>query len=162
MGIDERNVVPDQEVKSIGREETYPKDIIKIDVIKKELLSLATRVARRLRRKSYAGKVLTLKVKYHNFVQITRSITLKEATDDGKEIFRNCCALLKKTEAGERAVRLLGISLSTLEIPGENRQQYLFDEGVVFQTSEKVNRALDTIQEKFGEDAIVPGTLLKK
>jgi len=162
LGVDERKVHPEQEVKSIGREETYPQDIMNVEVLKNELLFLATKVSRRLRLEGYLGKALTLKVTYNNFARITRSMTLKEATDDGKEIFRNCCLLLKKTEAGERAVRLLGVAVSKLEVAEKNRQRCLFAEAGGSQKSKKVNRALDIIQERFGEDAIVPGTLLNK
>jgi DNA polymerase-4 len=161
-GIDEREVQPEREVKSISREETYPEDILDLQTAKRELLSLAFKVARNLRSKGLAGKRVTLKVKYSNFTQITRSLTLPEATDDGREIFRSCLLLLKKTEVGHKAVRLLGISLSNLNIPGKARQLSLFKKGASLQKSRKLNLALDRIYEKFGEDSILPGTLLEK
>jgi len=161
-GIDESEVQPEREVKSISREETYEEDIYDLEMTKRELLLLAFKVARNLRAKGLAGKRVTLKVKYSNFVQITRSLTLPEATDDGREIFRNSLLLLKKTEVGYKAVRLLGISLSNLSIPGKERQLSLFEKPVSQQKSKRLNLALDRIYEKFGEDSILPGTLLKK
>ena len=128
---------------------------------RKALLSLATRVARRLRGHGFLGKTVTLKVKYHDFAQITRSVTLQESTDDGREIFRNCCELLGKTEVGKRPVRLLGISLSQLDIAEEEKQLMLFEERSETPKRKRLNRALDTISDKFGEEAIVPGTLLE-
>jgi len=162
MGIDDRDVETEREVKSVGHEETYAEDILNLDAIKKEILSLATRVARRLRNEGFGGKTVTLKVKYHDFVQNTRSVTLPESTDDGREIFRHCLQLLKKTEAGKRPIRLLGVSLSNLNSSEAKRQRTLFDDGTAHQKDKSLNRALDTIQEKFGDDSIIPGTLLEK
>ncbi len=144
-GIDESEVQPEREVKSISREETYEEDIYDLERAKRELLSLAFKVARKLRAEGLAGKRVTLKVKYSNFVQITRSLTLPEATDDGREIFRNSLLLLKKTEVGYKAVRLLGISLSNLSIPGKERQLSLFEKPVSQQKSKRLNLALDRI-----------------
>jgi len=162
LGIDDREVETEREVKSIGREETFAEDISSIDAVKREVLSLATRVARRLRREGFGGRTVTLKVKYHDFVQITRSVSLPESTDDGRDIFRHCIHLLKKTEAGKRPIRLLGVSLSQLSSSAEKRQRTLFDTGAAHEKSKKLNYALDTIQQKFGDDSIVPGTLLEK
>ena len=161
-GVDEREVETERQIKSIGHEETYREDILDMAVVKKVILSLATKVARRLRRHGFVGKTVTLKVKYHDFVQITRSVTLKESTDDGRAIFQNCCDLLVKTEVGKRPVRLFGISLSQLEIAAAERQLALFEETPETPKRKRLNRALDTISDKFGDEAIVPGTLLEQ
>jgi DNA polymerase-4 len=161
QGIDDREVETERGVKSIGHEETYAADIRDMAVVRKELLSLATKVARRLRRHGFAGKTITLKVKYHDFKQITRSVTLAETTDDGREIFQSCCELLGKTEVGKRPVRLFGVSLSQLSLPDKEKQLALFDEIERGQKKKRLNEALDTISEKFGDEAIVPGTLLE-
>ncbi|MGD8987968.1 MAG: DNA polymerase IV [Syntrophobacterales bacterium] len=160
-GVDEREVEAERKVKSIGHEQTYRVDIQDKEAAKKELLSLATRVARRLRGHGYVGKTITLKVKYHDFVQITRSTTLAEATDDSREIYSSCCAMLDKTDAGKRPIRLFGISLAQLSFSDEDKQLDLFDDKAVPQKRRRLNRALDAISDKFGDEAIVPGTLLK-
>src|SRR3990170_7147846 len=107
-GIDDREVEPEHEVKSIGHEDTYDEDIRDRESIEKELLSLAHRVSSRMRRKGFRGRTVTLKVKYRDFTQITRAATLPSPTDDGATIYRTVLPLLKKTEAGRRPVRLLG------------------------------------------------------
>jgi DNA polymerase-4 len=89
-------------VKSIGHELTFLQDIISLDVAKKELLALGNKVARRMRHKGLKGKIIKLKVKYSDFVQITRSTTLPKSTDDGSEIYSVACRLLKKTEATKK------------------------------------------------------------
>ena len=161
-GVDDRDVEASQEVKSIGREETFADDLLDMETVRRELLSLATRVSRRLRRHGIAGRTVTLKVKYHDFVQVTRSETFPEVTDDGGEIFRRCCGLLDRTEVGRRPVRLLGISVSHLCAQEEKRQLSLFQTGVTVPRRKKLHLALDRISEKFGEDGILPGTLFKK
>jgi DNA polymerase-4 len=182
LGIDEREVVPEREAKSMGREETYPEDLSDRESIRTELLSLATRVAERLRSEGVKGKTVTLKVKYHDFTLVTRAVTLDRFTDDGGEIYRSVLALLPKTEAGKRPIRLLGISVSHLTesgeapAPGEPDQLPLFGKSpgerstkatgksanpaVSPEKKEKLNRAVDRIREKFGKKGIRPAALL--
>jgi DNA polymerase-4 len=183
LGIDERDVVPEQEARSIGREDTYPEDLVDMETIKKELLSLATRIAERIRRHGVKGRTVALKVKYHDFTLIMRAVTLDHGTDDGGEIYRSVLALLPKTEAGKRPVRLLGISVSSLRggdevtTPGEPEQLPLFGKTpggrsgssaggkgdappVSREKKEKLNRAVDRIREKFGKKGIRPATLI--
>ena len=161
-GIDDREVETLHEAKSIGREETFPEDLVDMPTMRRELLSLSMRVSRRLRRHGLTGRTVTLKVKYKGFVLVTRSATLPQATDDGAEIFRSCCSLLGKTEAGKRPVRLLGISVSQLETGEEGKQLSLFPSAPASEKARRLNVALDRIQEKYGEGGILPGTLLEK
>jgi len=159
MGIDERDVVPERDVKSISHEETFPQDILDMNLAKKKLLSLAMKVARRMHQEGLIGKTVTLKAKYYDFSQITRSTTLSKATDDGFEIYSTACSLLEKTEAGKRPVRLLGISLSQVTQTGQEEQLSLFQQGNDLQKRKRLNKALDSLYEKHGENAIRPGTL---
>ena len=160
MGIDERDVIPEHDMKSIGHEQTFLQDIISVDAAKKELLILSNKEARRMRHKGIKGKTITLKVKYFNFVQITRTTTLPEPTDDGLEIYSVACRLLKKTEVTKKPIRLLGISLSQLSFSGIGTQLSLFDQDRSSQKRQRLNTVLDSLFEKFGEKSIVPGTLL--
>jgi len=161
QGIDEREVEIKVDVKSIGQEETFAEDVIDDEIAKREILSLSAKVGRRLRKEGVRGKTITLKVKYHDFVQTTRSLTILEPTDDGGEITKVCYLLLKKTEVGRRPIRLLGISVS--QLTSLTAQQLpLFSQDLRMQKNKRLNKALDTIQEKFGDGAIIPGTLLRK
>lgn len=160
QGLDERPVVPQREIKSVGHEETFARDIKEIEEARREILALANRVARRMRRKGMRGKTVTLKVKYGDFVQITRSTTLPHATDDGLEIFSNASRLLLSTEAGKRPIRLLGISLSQLELLHGERQLSLFQREDESRKRRDLNAALDSVLEKHGEESVLPGSLL--
>ena len=161
MGVDERDVIPDHDVKSIGHEQTFLQDIISLDTVQKELLALGSKVARRMRQKGLKGKTITLKVKYSDFVQITRSVTLPKSIDDGSEIYSVACRLLEKTRVTKKPVRLLGISLSQLSCLGTGTQLSLFDQDRSSQERQRLNTALDSLYEKYGDKSVVPGTLLK-
>ena len=160
LGIDERDVTPDRDAKSMGHEETFATDIADMDLARKELLSLSNRVARRLRLNSVTGKTVTLKVKYSDFVQITRSTTLPKSTDDGQEIYAVVLSLLEKTQVGKRPVRLLGVSLSQLSFFNSEGQLSLFARNGSAQKRKNLNKALDSLYEKHGYNSIRPGTLL--
>ena len=162
MGIDERDVEPGREPKSIGHEQTFMKDILNPDQARKEILSLANRIALRMRRDEVRGSTVSLKVKYSDFTQIIRAATLPEPTDDSMEIYSTACHLLKKTAVGKRPVRLLGISLSQLSFREGEKQLMLFDQDKGYQKRKNLNTALDSICDKFGEKSIRPATLISK
>ena len=162
MGIDPRDVVTLHDIKSIGHEDTYSKDILDLEPAKRELLSLANRVARRMRRKGLEGKTITLKVKYSDFKLITRSVTLHHYTNDSTEIYSNVCSLLEKTAVGKRPVRLLGISLSNLADSDAGRQLSLFSQEESSEKRKELNKTADSILDKFGNRGIRPGSLIEK
>jgi DNA polymerase-4 len=159
-GIDERHVVLSHETKSLGHEITFSENITERDQAEKELLHLATRVGRRLRRYGFRGKTVQLKVKYSDFVQITRSETRPVETDDGLTIFKTCQRLLNKTAVGKRPVRLLGVSLSHFRFSGDKGQISLFHQEVARSKTTSLNMALDTVSERFGHDMILPARLI--
>lgn len=159
-GRDDREVQPEREIKSLGREETFAEDILDREHALKMILALSQRVARRLRRHGKTGRTVTLKVTYNDFTQITRSLTLKIPTDDNRLIYRTARELLEKTEVGKRPIRLLGLYLSQLASPGEG-QLSLFDLSPVEEKSRRLHQALDRIQDRFGEKAVLPGTLVE-
>ena len=113
-----------------------------------------------MRHKGLKGKTVTLKVKYFDFVQITRSTTLPKFTDDGLEIYSVACRLLEKTEVTKKPIRLLGISLSLLSFLGIETQLSLFDQDQSSQKRQRLNTVLDSVSEKFGDESVLPGTLL--
>jgi DNA polymerase-4 len=116
QGLDERSVNAHRERKSLGREETFAEDLLSLPKLLEELTALALKVTHDLQRKKISGRTVTLKVKYEDFTQITRSRTLKNLSDDEQEIFAAARELLlDKTEAGCRKIRLLGLSVSNLE-----------------------------------------------
>lgn len=162
MGVDDRDVATDHDAKSIGHETTFLQDLLDEDIARKKLLFLANQVAHRMRRHGVTGKTVTLKVKYSDFVQITRATTLPESTDDGLEIYSTAIRLLKKTKVGKRPVRLLGISISHLDPRDAENQLTLFQQKAPSQKRKDLNTALDSLYEKHGEKSVRPGTLFTK
>ena len=162
MGMDDRDVVPGHDVKSVGHEETFFQDILDKYAAKKELLALAYKVARRMRRKGVTARTVTLKVKYSDFIQITRASTLPAPTDARLEIYSTVCHLLEKTEVGKRPVRLLGISISHLSFLDAESQLALFTRNTASQKRKDLNLALDSLYEKHGDKSVRPGRLFTK
>ncbi|HEY6929114.1 MAG TPA: DNA polymerase IV, partial [Thermoanaerobaculia bacterium] len=123
FGEDSRPVEPNRERKSIGCEETYAKDLADIETILREVEALARHAAGILERKEVLARTVVLKLRYSNFETITRSETREPATQDTNEITRRAAALVAKTEAGRRPVRLLGVSLHGLSSPNESEPE---------------------------------------
>jgi DNA polymerase-4 len=114
FGDDPRLVNPNQERKSIGCEETYARDLAELPAIEHEVDALARHAADILVRKKLFAKTVTLKLRYATFETITRSESKTPATHSPEQIAARALALLSKTEAGSRPVRLLGVSLHGL------------------------------------------------
>lgn len=113
-GIDERPVESDRIRKSMGREKTFEKDLLEPAVIHQELKRLCHHVAQVLEQAQRQGNTVTLKVKYYDFIQITRAATLAKPVYQAHAIWEAVEQLLPKTLVGQKRVRLLGVALSGL------------------------------------------------
>jgi DNA polymerase IV len=111
-GIDDRNVEPHRETKSVGAEDTFPFDLTDLEDMFDELEKIGKVVADRLLKHNLKGKTVTLKVKYSDFKLITRSHTVEEALDNRQAITGIAKDLLQGTDIENKKVRLLGISVS--------------------------------------------------
>jgi DNA polymerase-4 len=114
-GLDERPVEPNRIRKSIGKETTFSEDIDDTDQMLEILENIADRLENSLTKREAKGHTITLKAKYFDFQSITRSITIDEPADSASVIMNYVRPLLSKTEAGEKKVRLLGISISNFD-----------------------------------------------
>jgi len=113
-GIDLRPVVPNRIRKSIGKETTLSEDITDVSQMLTIIGELSQRVAALLKSKQTNGMTLTLKVKYADFQIVTRSFSHEKPIETAEDILRIAESLLQKTDAGDRAVRLLGVTISHL------------------------------------------------
>jgi DNA polymerase-4 len=116
-GIDERPVVPDRETKSVGAEDTFATDLTTLEELQAEIANIAGIVAGRLERNGLSGRTITLKIKYHDFRQITRQMTLPKPVADGDTITEMSKNLLLTTDITGIKVRLLGITVSGFTEP---------------------------------------------
>jgi len=112
-GVDDREVKVSTKRKSLGNESTFSKDIDDLDKLLEKLSSQTKSLSNVLAKRDLQGKTISIKVKFDNFQQITRSKTLNHATADFEQIFSIAKALLLNTDAGKRKVRLLGISMAS-------------------------------------------------
>jgi DNA polymerase-4 len=128
-GIDNRAVRNYRPSKSVGMEITYPEDLEDPAVILQQLQLLLEKALARLALKQLTARTLTVKIKYHDFVRITRSKTLPHVISREDGMNGILAELLKDTEIGLKKVRLLGVALSSLQAdaPLTCRQMDLFN-----------------------------------
>ncbi len=112
-GQDDRPVEPNRPSKSSSSECTYAQDLTDLDRIREEVAELARENAEWLARRGLVAKTVTIKVRYSDFTTITRSHSTAP-TSDADTIVRRAVALLEKTDAGRRPVRLLGAGVHGL------------------------------------------------
>ncbi|MDD5225868.1 MAG: DNA polymerase IV [Candidatus Omnitrophica bacterium] len=114
-GEESREVNPHWERTQLSAEETFSKDVADIPWLKRKLAQLAEHVFYDLKQEGRTGRTVVLKVKYHDFEQITRSKTLAAPPQDWHILHEIACDLLKrKTLAGRKPIRLLGLGISGL------------------------------------------------
>ena len=163
--IDDRPVVPDAQPKSIGHEETFPEDLLDREQLSVHLLRMADAVAGRTRAHEVLGRTVTLKVRFADFVTITRSSTLSSPVDTGPAIARAATALLEQVDLGA-GVRLLGVSVSNLV--EDAARQLSFEDLVAAPSADPdgpewhaVTDAIDAVRARFGRTALGPAALLR-
>jgi len=157
QGKDDRRVTPyyESEAKSVSREITFQHDVTDFDYLKDALRLLARELSLNIRLDGIYARTITLKVKYSNMKQITRSKSAS-ATNRARDIFDITAAMLDKIE--KRPVRLIGAGLSGF-VESENRQLALDDAGVLPNTekSDALDLAMLELQRKYGGDVIKSG-----
>ena len=112
-GIDDRPVVSEYEPQSSGSENTFATDLTDLAEIRQEVSDMARSAATWLAKRELYARTVTIKVRYNDFTTITRSHT-DPATRDEASLVGRAVALIDKTDAGRRPVRLLGVSVHNL------------------------------------------------
>jgi DNA polymerase-4 len=157
-GIDNSPVTPPEEAKSISRETTFGEDTHDIVFLSGTLHYLTERVGADLRELGKQAKCVSIKVRYADFTTITRQRTLPQPTDLDQMIFQKGNELMQKAMTADRqAIRLVGISVSSLSEPGKQLSLINNTE----QRLEKLNRAVDRIRDKYGFTAIQTGRTIQ-
>jgi len=152
-GRDDRPVVTEREIKSISQEVTFSRDIRDDKSIENTLRDLSAQVGRRLRKNELAGTTVKLKIRWPDFTTPTRQVTLPSPTDQDDEITETALGLLHKIRKSGQAVRLIGVGVSGLGKP--IRQLELWE--VNSEKERKLQEVVDTLKEKYGENAIKRG-----
>lgn len=160
QGIDESPVTPPSTAKSIGKETTFSTNITEKAVLVKELLKISQMVGYTARKKGYKGRTITLKIRFHNFITLNKSMTLENSTNIDDLIFKTVVKLLDKIKIKKGGVRLLGVKLSNLTSNDKVKQLNLL--GDKDDKLEQLTQSLDKIREKFGSKAVTRASLLSK
>lgn len=164
-----------EELKGVGNSITLPYDLDNMEEIEKILLQLSEKVAGRLRKGKQMAKTVAVEVKYNDFIKASRQTTLDRCTDSGTEIYQLSKELFRGLweKDGNKSVRLLGIRTANLEEQGALEQMSIMD--IMAQTTKKqqnattnisrekmkkLDKALDAIKNKYGEDKIKRASLL--
>ena len=175
-GMDDSIVESEKaEAKGVGNSTTLSKDVSTKEDAQKVLLSLAQSVGGRLRKHGYHAGVVNVEIKYADFTVNSHQKQLERMTASDQVIYQTAVELFCEMWNG-KPIRLLGIRTSKLSQEGEPQQLSLFDlnfhssdniskEVKSFENSqkhEKLDQALDEIRKKFGKDAVVRASFLKK
>lgn len=155
------------ENKGIGNSTTLARDATTEEEAKKVLLWLAETVGGRVRKEGVKAKMVSVEIKYSTFRTVSHQKQLYRATNTDKVIYDTACELFHELWNGE-PIRLLGIRTSKLVDEAEPEQLSIFDlqaameqENPKSEKQEKLDKALDQIRKKYGEGAIVRGSLKK-
>lgn len=159
-GIDDREVRPEHDDKSVSNERTFGEDLQDIAAMRAELSALADRVAARLRAKGLHARCVGIKIRLHDFRTLTRQLTLASPSAETRVIGEQALQLLDVWLATARRprIRLLGVSTSDFI---EETQPDLFANAERVQ-NERLDATLDAIRGKFGGAALSRASLLKR
>lgn len=174
-GIDDSVVETQQAAaKGVGNSHTLSKDATTKEEAYAVLLSLADSVATRLRKTGVYASMVSVEIKYSNFRSVSHQCLLNEPANTAKIIYETACSLFDNLW-DLSPIRLLGIRTSKLTDALEPTQLTLFDYMNTVETTtassspakatkkqENLELALDKIREKYGKNAIIRGSNLKK
>lgn len=126
-GIDERPVVPHRQRKSIGVENTFSSDLFKRDDLFAQIEKLNDELWKRMERSGKYGRTLTLKVKFSDFDQITRSTTNSNYFKQKSEILKSAFELIDREYPFSKSIRLLGLTISNFHTEESGPVQLVLD-----------------------------------
>lgn len=157
-GIDNTPIYPESgDPKSVSNEMTFHEDQDDEVGLLKILRGLSEKVGSRLRKAGLAGSVVQIKIRYADFSTHTRQTSMKECTNLDQEIYDEVQRLFLKHWQSGRAVRLLGVGVTSLDKP--HRQLALWDDQS--NKKEELTKAVDDLRERFGKDIIRHADTLK-
>jgi DNA polymerase-4 len=148
---DPRAVEGGAPARSISSENTFARDLSDRDTIERETLRMCDHVAARLAKARVAGHTVTLKVRFSDFVTISRSSRHPEPIAFTTEIWETARTLIDRAAIGARPVRLLGVAVSDLVDVDGTRQMVLGRERI-----DAAAEAVDGIRDRFGGGAVIP------
>ena len=113
-GRDRRRVTPMEPEHSVGSQETFGRDTDDPDTVRRELLRMADRTARRMRKQRMLGRTISITVRFADFTELTRSTTMPTATDVTDEIYAQALQLYERLGVGRARIRRVGVRVEQL------------------------------------------------
>lgn len=150
-GIDKRPIATSYGIKSVSHETTFAQDVTEREELRRVLLSLSDKVARRLRKANLCGNTIRLKLRWADFTTITRQSTLSHATDQNREIYNAVWDLFVGAWHPSQAVRLIGVGVSGLGPPV--RQLSLWEDD--FRKEARLLSAVDELRDRYGDKIVI-------
>ncbi len=161
--------------KGVGNSTTMSSDVTDAEQAKKVLLTLSESVSARLRKYEFLAGNATVEIKYSNFAKCSHQASFLTPTNSTSKIYELSCKLFDELWNGS-PIRLLGIrtsklqdvsepiqmSLFDMEFPKDKEEQSVAKSGPSSEKLEKLDKAMDSIKKRFGNDAIVRGSVLMK
>ena len=159
-GRDGRPVVVRVPERSVGSQETFGHDSDSPQTVRRELLRMADRTARRMRTQQVAGRVVTVSIRFADFCELTRSATLGRLTDVTEEIYDQALVLYERLQIPRARVRRVGVRVSGLvDVAKAHRQPTLSDPERGWWDAD---RAADEAVRRFGPNAVRRAALTRK
>ncbi|WP_373692539.1 DNA polymerase IV [Cohnella silvisoli] len=160
-GIDNAPVEPLHEApKSIGHTTTLPADLTDREQYRRVLLNLADQTTRRLRHERMVSSTVQITIRDPDMRTITRSFTIATPTDTVEEVYKVACKLMDAHWKEGNPVRLLGITLQSLAYKKDTPLQLDLFSYEANPKKERLVTAMDTLRDKYGEDAILTAGML--
>ena len=158
-GIDNSEVNEENYHKnnSISTTQTLPHDTVDTDKLKDYLLIQTERVTRELREKNKYANTVSVIFKDNQFISYSAQEKLNNSTDDTRAIYKKVVEIFDKNFKGV-ALRLIGVRLSELT-DHKNKQISLFEMVEEKEENSSIQKTIDDLNKKFGNDLIIPASL---
>jgi DNA polymerase IV len=157
-GIDNRELEPEHEAKSISEETTFGEDVFEREELLAALLELSAGVGYRLRRSGLSARTITLKLRFSDFRTITRAKSLPETINGDSDIYRSVKELFLR-HSGKPPWRLAGVQASGFE---EGNQLTLLNSSPADEKEKALTLTRDHLRKKYGAEVIIQARRLKK
>jgi DNA polymerase IV len=159
-GIDPSPVRERDRVKSMSRDETFPRDLNDDSALERELLRLIDRGAADMREVGLAARTITVKLRDYDRTTRQASRTLRAPVIADRAIYTIARELLARLRSDRRApARLIGVSLSQFADVAQLDLLDVTERDVEVDRDRRLTRAVDTVRERFGRSALTPGVL---
>ncbi|UUZ46058.1 DNA polymerase IV [Janibacter limosus] len=156
-GRDPRSVEPIRRERSIGNERTFDHDVDDPDIVHRTLLGLSDKTASRLRAAGLVGRTVSIKVRFADFTTITRSRSLRDATDVSRDIAALARELYDALGLQRARVRLVGVRVEQLSEAASTPVRVALDEPE--HGWREADRAIDRASARFGAGSVRPASL---